>query len=157
MRLSRGPQRLVFPRSQLKIVSPIDWEEVKADQPNGLVVTYNDPKDPMRKIIVRARVLPKEARTAGPQQMTHLDRMVDAERRETPFTSPPPEEQVISSGDYPRQLRVILPGAETNLAVETRYLAVGESLVSVRSIAAEGDAEIAAIAAKLASGITTIR
>jgi hypothetical protein len=157
MRLSRGPKRIVFPRSQLKIISPVDWTEKKSDQANGLVVTYHDPKDLLRQLIVRSRVLPTDARENGPRRDAILDRMIDEERRQPPFATPPKEEQTLDAGKNLRQIRTVLARPEFNLRVETRYFVVGESLVSVRSVAREDDEAIGQVASTLVKGITVIR
>src|SRR6185436_5878478 len=120
-----------------RITTPVDWTFAKSDDPNGLVVTYTDPKDANRQIIVRAKILPKDARgdanTAKRDAL--LERMIDGERKMTPFkpTGPSPDEQPATVGTKDPPLRAIGAKAvrgEVTLAVVTRYFVVADVLVS---------------------------
>jgi hypothetical protein len=161
MRLVRGVAPAVFPKSNLKITPPVDWKTTKVDQANGAVATYTSPESADRQILVRCRVLPKDAREDAAKRDALLDRMVDDERRTIPFSAgvKPGEEQVVGGGEKVlRQLQTTLDRAGgQKLKVTTRYLVVGDVLVSVRSVAEESDESTAKLADALVATIKPIR
>lgn len=160
MQLTRGARHIVFPRNQLKIRTPVDWKETRSDQPNGLVVTYDDPRQPARQLIVRARVLPKDAREAGAKRDTLVDKAIDAERRLPPFNDAKPdgaEEVVPADETYLRRVRQHATAGSQKLRVETRYFVVADVLVSLRIVGGEEDTGLAKIADQLVTDTTPIR
>jgi hypothetical protein len=163
MRLTRGMHPVVFGKAQIKVTTPLDWKVSKTDEPNGLVGTFTDPKDPLRQIIVRARVIPKDARTDDAKREAFLAKTIDAERKlpplkgdaaeaEHPATAPVP-----TGMTYLRHLRSTAAKGEQKLAVDTRYFVVADVLVSVRSVAAEGDGEIDKITDELSTSVKPAR
>lgn len=166
MRVARGAKRSVYPRAQLKAVVPLDWREQKTDQANGLVATYTDPKDPSRQMVLRCRVMPKDAREPGPKRDALLGRMIDDERRHPPLTGASADAEEVITTDPPKYLKHLRTSATSGaggaggepLRVETRYVAVGDVMVSVRSVAREADADaVAKIAEQVAGDLKTIR
>jgi hypothetical protein len=162
--LSHGARPVVFPKTELRITTPVDWMLAKSDEPNGLIVTYTDPKDANRQIIVRGKVLPRDARgdanTAKRDAL--LARMIDGERKMPPFkpTGPSPDEQPATVGTKDPPLRAIGAKAvrgEVTLAVVTRYFVVADVLVSVRSVAPENDQTIGPITDQLAASVKPVR
>lgn len=159
MRLSRGAKRTVYPRAELRAVVPLDWREAKIDQPNGLVARYTDPDRPPRQIIVRVRLLPKDAQTDPARRDGLVQLMVDQERHLPPLSisSPAVEQPAIGSGNNLRQTRFTVKSDGQTLRVDTRYLVVGSVLVSVRSVAANSDADaVNAIAEKYCENLKPI-
>jgi hypothetical protein len=163
MRLTRGQTPVVYPRNKLKIKPPIDWKETKTDAPNGTVVTYTDPENPARALIVRARVIPKAALEDPAKRDAFLDRMVDDERRQPPFDKAKAagDEQVVPGGaprEYLRQVRgdAQVEGGE-KLRVQTRYFVVNDVLVSLRSVSGEDDEAILKLADALAVDVKPSR
>jgi hypothetical protein len=161
MLLTRGQKRVVYPRAQLKMVLPVDWKEQKSDQANGLVTILTDPKDGGRQIIVRARIIPKDARAYTAKRDALLERMVDEERRTTPFAAGAADAKGAGgaggagagetagemAGEISGGILKAIKRVKDGLSVETRYFVVGDVMVSVRSIspapaapAPEGDA-----------------
>jgi hypothetical protein len=131
-----------FPRAQLRMTAPVDWTETKTDQPNGLVATYTDPKDALRQIIVRCQVVPKNALNDDAKRDALVTRMIDAERRLPPFkpgAAPTGEQPATVTGTYLRALAATAARPEQPLKVVTRYFIIKDVLVSVRSVAGEGD------------------
>jgi hypothetical protein len=160
MQLTHGARPVVFPRAQLRITSPVDWQMQKTDEPNGLVVTYTDPKDGNRQIIVRARIIPKDARTDETKRSALLDKMVDAERRTTPFKATgatPTEHPETVPGEPLRAIGATVQRGEQPLKVVTRYFVVADVMVSVRSVAADNDAGIGPITDALAATVKPVR
>ena len=164
MRLTRGQTPVVYPRNKLKIKPPVDWKEEKSDIANGLVVTYTDPKQPARQMIVRARVIPTVARKDPAKRDALVDKMVDEERRTPPFsntTKPAGDEQVISGGaprEYVRHVRsdaVIEGGGKVR--VQTRYFVVNDVLVSLRSVSSADDEAMLKIADAVAVDVKPSR
>jgi hypothetical protein len=160
MQLTRGAKHVVFPRNQLKIRTPVDWKETKTDAPNGLVVTYADPKKPERQLIVRARVLPKDARVPGAKRELMVDKMIDDERRQPPMKDVKTlgaEEIAPADDKYLRRVSVPVQAVSLKLRVETRYFVVGDVLVSLRIVGGEEDKPLAKIADQLVAETTPIR
>jgi hypothetical protein len=162
--LSHGARPVVFPRTELRITTPVDWTLLKSDEPNGLVVSYSDPKDANRQILVRAKILPKDARgdanTAKRDAL--LERMIDGERKLPPFkaSGPSPEERPATVGTKDPPLRAFAAKAargEQALDVVTRYFVFADLLVSVRSVAPENDPTIGPIAEQLAASVKPVR
>jgi hypothetical protein len=157
MVLTHGQRPVVYPRNKLKIRPPIDWKETKTDAPNALVVTYADPRQPARQLIVRARVIPKAAIDDPTKRSAFIDRMVDDERRTAPFsntTKPLGEDQIVPGGaprEYLRQVRTdaSAEGGE-KLRVQTRYFIVNDVMVSLRSVSSIDDETILKAADALA-------
>jgi hypothetical protein len=157
MRLTRGVAPVVYPRNKLKIRPPVDWTEQKADDPNGLVVTYADPDQPLRQLIVRARVVPKAALADPAKGDAFLVKMIDDERRTAPFnnnTKPAGEDQQLPGGgprEYVRYVRIdALAEGGQKLRVQTRYFVVKDVMVSLRSVGAEDDEALVKLADALA-------
>lgn len=143
MRITRGVKPSYFPRTEIKITPPVDWKEQKTDRPNDLVATYTFASKPTARIIIRAKILPKDARTDETRRNLILDKMIDDERQTTPYSK-----TSISQGDQPKpddkSLRRIV-GTATEAAgktvqVDTRYGVVADLIVSVRTIAEPADA-----------------
>lgn len=164
MVLTHGQRAIVYPRNKLKLKPPIDWKETRTDAPNGLVVTYSDPKQAPRELIVRARVVPKAVADNPEKRSAFLDKMVDDERRTAPFDHAKAvgEDQVVQSGggprEYVRQLRSdaqVEGGAK--LRVQTRYFTVNDVMVSLRSIGGEEDEALLKIADALAVDVKPSR
>ena len=162
--LAHGARPVVFPKTELRITTPVDWTLARSDDPNGLVVTYTDPKDANRQIIVRAKILPKDARgdanTAKRDAL--LERMIDGERKTPPFkmSGPSPQEQPATVGTREQPLRAIGAKAvrgEVTLDVVTRYFVVADLMVSVRSVAPENDATIGPITDQVAASVKPVR
>lgn len=164
MRLTRGQTPVVYPRNKLKIKPPIDWNEQKADVPNGVVVTYTDPSQPARQLIVRARVIPKAALNDPAKRDLLVETMIDNERRTPPFdrAKPAGDDQLVSGGaarEYVRQVRIDAQadGGGDKLRVQTRYFVVNDVLVSVRSVGAADDEDLLKIADALAADVKPSR
>jgi hypothetical protein len=158
VRLTRGATPVVFGRSQLKITTPIDWKFTKFDQPNGPVVTYTDPKDASHEIIVRARIMPKDARTDPAKRDALITRMIDDERRQPPLSpSNAGDEQPASDSTSLRRTRVLARRENDKIVVDTRYVTVADILVSVRTVSAEGDEAVGKIADALTASIKPAR
>ena len=146
MVLTHGQRPVVYPRNKLKIRPPVDWKETRTDAPNGLVVTYSDPKQPARQLIVRARVIPKVAIEDQTKRNAFIDRMVDDERRTPPFSNtikPIGEDQIIPGGAPREYLRQVRTDAQSErgekLRVQTRYFIVNDEMVSLRSVCSVDD------------------
>jgi hypothetical protein len=156
MRISRGAKRVVYGKTQLRAIVPLDWKDTKTDNPNGVVATYTDPKDSSRQIIIGARIIPKAAQNDEQKRKALLERMIDQERS-TPQGKRSAEREV-SGTSYLRQIRCTVdPASEKARRVDTRYLMVGDVLVSVRSIAGEADADaVSAIADKVAADLKPV-
>ena len=164
MRLTRGVAPVVYPRNKLKIKPPVDWKQVKTDEPNALVVTYTDPEQPQRQLIVRARVVPKAALADPAKRDAFLVRMIDDERRTAPFsnnTKPAGEDQQLPVGgprEYLRHVRTdALAEGGVKLRVQTRYFVVNDVMVSLRSVSAEDDEAILKIADAVAADVKPSR
>ena len=158
MKVARGVKPTYFPRSQVKIVPPVDWKENKIDKANDVVAVYSDEAKPASKIIVRARVMPKDTRTAGPKQDALVAKMMDDERLTAPFSKANPGGGEQGESDDKSLKRIKSSGTAEGkaVAVDTRYFIVGDSLISVRAVSEPGDAAaVSEIAQKLA--VTTIR
>ena len=171
MRLTRGAAPVVFPRTGIRMTTPVDWKLTKVDQPNGTTATYADPADANRQIIVRSRIVPKGATKDDPTKRDAvLERMVREDRAQPPLkaASPraagpaaavapaPAEEAGTGKGQYLKQVRTIGSRGEQKLIVETRYLAAGDVLLSIRFTATEGDETVGPVVDALASSITVI-
>ncbi|MBA2706746.1 MAG: hypothetical protein H0U59_02935 [Gemmatimonadaceae bacterium] len=160
MKVMRGVRPTYFPRSQVKIVPPVDWKETKVDQANGVIATYGDPRKAISKIIVRSRVIPRDARTPGPKQETFLAKAIDDQRLTEPFSTASTSRDETQESD-PRTLKRIKATGEVQgkpAAVDTRYFIVSDVLVSVRAVSAPADAaSLAEIAAKLMESVTPLR
>jgi hypothetical protein len=159
MLLTRGVGPVVFPKANLKITPPIDWKLAKSDQPNGLVATYTTAESKDRQIIVRARIIPKDAREDTVKRDNFLDRMTDEERRTAPFSASakPGQEQAGSDEKSLRRVQTTLQRGEAALSVITRYFVVGDVLVSVRSVSEQGDESTAKLADALAQSMKPVR
>ena len=142
MRVTRGAHPTYYPRTQIKIVPPVDWKEQKTDQANGLAATYTDPAKPAARIIVRSRVLPKDARTDTAKRDALLERMIDDERGTRPFTRENVSEDEKTDSDDKNLKRITcsIVADGKRLLVQTRYFVVADVIASVRSIAEEPDA-----------------
>jgi hypothetical protein len=164
MRLTRGVAPVVYPRNKLKIRPPVDWKQQKADEPNAHVVTYTDPDQPGRQLIVRARVVPKAALADPAKRDAFLMKMIDDERRTAPFnhnTKPAGEDQQLATTgprEYLRHVRsdAIAEGG-AKLRVQTRYFVVNDVMVSLRSVSADDDEAILKLADAVAKDVKPSR
>lgn len=158
MQLTRGAAPVVFPRTRVRLTTPVDWKLSKLDQPNGPTVTYSDPKDPNRRIYVRSRILPKDARTDASKRDVILNRMIEQGWEQPPLTRKPADagQPGTGKGDYLRQIRTTVSQGEQKLLVETRYLVIGDVILSIRTVAPEADQQISAIADDLAKSANAI-
>jgi hypothetical protein len=157
MKTQRGVHPTVFPHTAIRITPPVDWKETKLDQPNGVVATYEDLREPLNQIIVRARIIPRAARADEAKRNALLDRMIDEERQTTPFSSknraPPDQREADEKALAKVTASATLDGQK--FAVQTRYQVVNDVLVSVRAIAPEANADaVNRIAEAMARGIT---
>ena len=160
MKVMRGVRPTFFPRTQIKIVPPVDWKETKIDKPNDVTVIYVDERNPGSKIIVRSRVMPKDARTPGPKQEALLAKMIDDERLTAPFTANTPsgDEQVQPDDKAMKRVKSAGTPDQKPVAVDTRYFIIRDTLISIRAISNPVDAAaVADIAAKLQEGAAPIR
>ncbi len=142
MRIARGVKPSFYPKTQIKITPPVDWKELKTDQPNGLISTLTDAKKVSSRIIVRARILPKDARTDTGKRDALLEKMVDDERQSMPYSKTAPSEGDKTAAKDKFLKRVVGTAMESGkkLSVQTRYLVVGDVIVSVRALSEEADA-----------------
>ncbi len=159
MRVSRGSKRIVYPHAQLRAVVPLDWTDQKTDLANGLVATYIDPKDASRQIILGARIIPKAARDDKEKMKLLIATMVDQERKlPAGLSAQGAQPEDVAGTTYLRQTRMNLAGRDGPVRIDTRYLVVGDVLVSVRSISAEGDADgVGAIADRFAAALKPLK
>jgi hypothetical protein len=146
LRTAQGVKPIVFPRSALRILPPVDWRVQKPDNANGTAAVFSDPADPIRQIIVRTRVIPKNARQDEGKRDLLLDRMIDEDRRQPPLGGyrrrPSHAEQQEPDAKFLRRIRSDADRDKQMLRVDTRYLVVGDVLVSVRSVTEDGDSEV---------------
>lgn len=158
MRLTRGATPVVFGRTRVRLTTPIDWKLIKQDQPNGLTVTYVDPKNESRRIIVRSRVLPLAARTDSAKREVILNRMIEHGWTQPPLTHKPAGggQPGTGKGNYLRQIRTTAGQGQTKLAVETRYMVVGDVILSIRTVSTEGDQAIGKVADDLAASAQAV-
>jgi hypothetical protein len=142
MRIARGVKPTFYPKTQIKITPPVDWKELKSDQPNGLVSTLTDARKATSKMIVRARILPKDARTDTAKRDALVEKMVDDERQTTPYSKTAKSDGDKASADSKFLKRVVGTAVESGkpVAVQTRYFVIGDVIVSVRAVAEEADA-----------------
>jgi hypothetical protein len=146
MRIARGVRPTVFGRTQIKLTPPVDWKEQKRDQPNGIVATYTDERNANNKTIIRAKIVPKPTAADPAKRQAFLDKMIDDERQTEPFskTALSADESPAPPATDEKSLRKIKSTADANgqkLTVISRYIPVGDVLVSVRSISPEPEAE----------------
>jgi hypothetical protein len=156
MRIARGGKRVVYGKTQIRGIVPLDWKDTRTDNPNGLVATYTHPKDPATQILVSARIIPKAARADDAKKKAFLDKMVDAERvLPSRLAIQKSAEEDVPGTKFLRHIRFALK--TDGMRVDTRYLVVGDVLVSVRSFAKEADADaISAIADKAAADLKPV-
>jgi hypothetical protein len=164
MVLTHGQRAVVYPKNKLKIRPPIDWKESKSDVPNGLVVVYADPKDSTRQLIVRARVMPKDARQDAARRDALIDRMIDDERRTAPFDHAKQvgDDQPVPGGAAREYFRQVRADAQVEggpkLRVQTRYLMVQpDVLVSLRSVGPAEDEALLKVADAVAADVRPSR
>jgi hypothetical protein len=160
MKVTRGVRPTYFPRTQIKIVPPVDWKEMKVDKPNDVTVTYVDERNPGSKIIVRSRVMPKDARTPGAKQEALVAKMIDDERLTAPFTAKATsrDEQVQADDKALKRFKSAGTVDAKPVTVDTRYFILRDTLISIRAISDTADASaVAAIAAKLQEAVAPIR
>jgi hypothetical protein len=158
MQLTRGAAPVVFPRTRVRLTTPVDWKFSKLDQPNGPTVTYSDSKNPIRKIYVRSRILPKDARTDAAKRDIILNRMIEQGWEQPPLHRKPADGKQAGSGKgaYLRQIRTTVIQGEQKMQVETRYMVVGDVILSIRAVAPEEDQQIGTIADDLAKSANPI-
>ncbi|HEX8525069.1 MAG TPA: hypothetical protein VF669_22650 [Tepidisphaeraceae bacterium] len=141
MKISRGVKPTYFPRTQLRITPPIDWKEQKIDKPNDLTAIYSVPSKLTCQIIIRARVLPKDARTDETKRNALLDKMIDEERQTAPYSKGDGSKQDEAKSDD-KSLKIVtstFSQSGKTLSVKTRYSVVADLLVSVRTVAEPQD------------------
>lgn len=141
LKLTRGATPVTFGKTKIKITTPVDWKVVKTDQPNGLVATYTDPSDATRQIIVRSRVLPKDARTDETKREGIVTKAVDDDRRQPPLAglAIPATEETVNDTTVLRRIRTTFTRDDKPMLADTRYLAIGDVLLSVRTVRLESD------------------
>lgn len=163
MKLSRGSVRALYPKAQLRAIVPTDWTEKRFDQPNGAVATYADPKNPIRQLLLNARIIPKAALKDRDKSIVFLENMMDKELAFPPsLRGMKVEESEVPLEEKKklvRHTRMKLTGGEGEpMRVETRYLVVGDVLASVRSITREPDADaMNVIAERLAASLKPVK
>ena len=77
MKLGPGPKPSAFRKTRVRLTVPPDWVEERTDDPNGVVATYTHPNVPGARLIVRSRIIPKDAKRNPQAQDSTLDQLVD--------------------------------------------------------------------------------
>jgi hypothetical protein len=128
---------------------PADWEIAsREDNPNGLVAVFREPEGGPRRLVVRSKVLPRLVRTDPQRRARFLEEMIDVERNTPPLEllTPAGDLELTQPAGALRGTRRIYRSEAGPVVAETRYLAVGDGLISATAVGAADSAdEIAAL------------
>jgi hypothetical protein len=141
-KIGSGPKPALFGRTRVRLLAPADWIVQRVDHPNGIVATFREPDNGPSRIIVRSRVVPKAADEAARAKL--LDEMESADRATAPvpglIAQGEPEVKP-GSGQVRRTMQRSFTGGGRTWRATTQYIAVGDVLLGVSSVAPEEHAE----------------
>jgi hypothetical protein len=135
-----GPRPIAFRFTEIRLAPPADWViENRQDNPNGLVAIFRPPKPQTERLVIRSKVLPRLARTDPARRQRFVEDMVDAERRQPPLEGlvAVRDLEVLEPDSYIAATRSWYSSATGPLVCQTRYVAVGDGLISVSAVGAE--------------------
>jgi hypothetical protein len=145
-KIGSGARPSSFPRTRLKVFVPPEWKEQRSDNPNDVVATWSEPRGGSVRIVLKARVVPRDARApdAGGQRDALLAEMIQADETAPPVSgltaSGAPE---ASPGEQPGSQQVTRHSeqGDKKWLAESRYLVVGDAALSLTGVAPE-DSEL---------------
>ena len=76
-KLGTGPKPTSFRKTRVRFTIPPGWVEERKDDPNGVVATYTNAAYPGARMVVRSRVIPKDAKFNAQVRDHTLDQLVD--------------------------------------------------------------------------------
>jgi hypothetical protein len=141
-KIGAGPRPSSFPRTRLKVFVPPEWKEQRSDNPNDVVATWSEPRGGLARIVLKARVVPRDARApdAGAQRDALLSEMIRADEAAPPISglaaSGSPEASPGDQSGSQKVTRHYEQGGKKWLT-ESRYLVVGDAALSLTGVAPE--------------------
>ncbi len=143
-RTSRTPKPTIFGKTRVQITAPLDWKEEKHDKPNGLTAIYHDPSDTEQSIVVKSRILPRDAKDDAAKRDAIITQMLDADRSgEPPVKGAKRTEEPDAPAD-PKTLktsRAVYKTESNEYQADTRFIAVGDVILSITTISRPGNAD----------------
>jgi hypothetical protein len=140
---ARTPAPQIFGRSKLKMTPPLDWKMEKSDAPNGLTAMFKSEADPQLQIIVKSKIVPKDAQQSEQRQKNLIAQMIDADRSSPPIKGAKRTGDSEFAGDSKaiRSIRVTYETSAGTMLADSRFVLVGDTMVAVTSIAPPAKAD----------------
>lgn len=138
-----GPRPSSFPRTRIRVFVPADWKEQRTDNPNGNVAVFSEPDTGPARIVIKSRVLPKEARTDAGKRDARIAELEKSDATVPPAPRLKPVGEAVSAGATAPVLRATCRAYELNgkpWKAEMRYLQMGDVVLSIAATAPEESA-----------------
>ncbi len=144
-RIGAGPRPSSFGRTRIKLFVPPDWKEQRTDNPNGVVATWREPENGPSRIVLKSRVLPKEARGDANSEKRDalLDELAKADDTVPPIaglTSKGEPEASTGDGNVAKKIRRAYEQDGKVWLAESRYFVVGDVVLSLTGAAQDDTA-----------------
>jgi hypothetical protein len=130
-----------FSKGRIRLMTPTGWKEDKTDQPRGIVATYEDTSG-SNVITVSVRPIAKNIAADEALRKIFIDETVaSAQASVTIKDAKVGKPETIPDDKVLRKIRVVLELSTAKIIQTTRVVLVGDTIVTVTSLAPESDAD----------------
>lgn len=161
VQMAAGPRPSSFPRTRIKVFVPPDWKEQRTDNPNATVAVWREPNNGAARIVLKSRVLPKEAREGDLQKRdARLEELLKSDSKLPPIPglvrSGEPE-VTPGSGAILKQATQTYEQSGKTWIGRSRYFVVDDVVLGLTIVAPEGtELDMAATVDEMASRIESL-
>ena len=157
-KLGPGPKPSAFRKTRVRLTVPPDWVEQRTDDPNGVVATYTNPSVPGARLVVRSRIIPKNARRDPQVQENAIDQLVD-DFRHGKLPEGAGERYDERKIDHPRFKRYLVQSTDWNggqWGTEFWCVIAGDVAIGVDALVPPLDQTVTRAAATMAASIRSL-
>jgi hypothetical protein len=134
---------VMFANAKIRLTPPPGWKGELNDNAEGIIVSYEDPKDAANCIAISVRQLPPEARRDPKIRDILIDEIVDGERQAFKVEGAEivGQTQTIEDRRFLRKTRTDYEHEGRKFRVTSRQVRAGNAVVSVTMLAGEDAAD----------------
>ncbi len=138
-----APKPQTLSKAHVVLTAPAGWKQELADNASGIIATFRDAKDSTNLITVAARPIPDEAKKDPKLRDAVVQKMVAGEKPVFKMAGAKPlsKPQVVEDSHFLRKLRIPYQVEETRFVVSSRMVLVGDTLLSITSVALDDVAD----------------
>jgi hypothetical protein len=157
-KLGTGPKPTSFRKTRVRFTVPPGWVEERKDEPNGVVAIYTNATYPGARLVVRSRIIPKDAKRNTQVQEHTLDQLVD-DYRNAPLPDGVPQRTAERKIEHPRFKRFFQHSLSWNgqpWGLDFRCVIAGDVAIGVEALVPPRDDSVTRAADAMAATIRSL-